>query len=285
MNVRPTSWLVALALLSAGCTLVSDGAHVISYRTRRALDDSREWHRDRRLADAAWDEVGGRTPGLSVDYSDGFKEGFAAHLFRGTCEPPPLPPSKYRTVRNQNSAGYQAAENWLNGFRRGVTEAQSRGLRDLVTGPSAFRTAAPETGPTTPDPLLLPPPPEPVAPATAVVPAAATAPAATARAASPLLLPDSAPLRVPPPVKTLPEAVGDAPPRDTFVPAPPRRVTMQQIIQTRLAVATPTAGQPADRPTAIEPVPPSPQRTDEPTPHWSKSTAPDPVNIWWRSDG
>lgn len=251
MSMRPTSWLVALALLNAGCSLVSDGVHVISYRTQRALDDSREWHRDRRLAEAAWDEVGGRTPGLSADHADGFKEGFAAHLFRGTCEPPPLPPAQYRSVRNQNPAGYRAAEDWLNGFRHGVTEAQRRGLRDLVTGPSAFRTAPPEAVLISSDPQ---PQPEPVVPTAAVVPAA-SAPVPTVRAAS-ASLPEPLPL------------------------SPPRRMTMQQFARTRLAIVTPVA-----EPVAVEPDPTPPRRTDEPAPRWSSGQPPDPEIVWRRSDG
>lgn len=278
MSLRPTAWLVALAVLNAGCSLVSDGAHVIGYRTRRAFDDSREWHRDRRLAAAAWDEAARRTPGLSADFGDGFKEGFAAYLFRGVCEPPALPPSRYRTVRHQTPEGYRAAEDWLNGFRRGAADAQHCGLRELVTGPSAYRTGSlPEPVPTFSTPADLDPMPaplpqpmaEPVAPVAAIVPAPTRSIAA----------PPESPRSVPAPRLGAEAAAGEYPGDTPGTAMPPIRLTLRQLARSRLVIVTPGYGA-ADP----EPAPPPPRVTEESEPTWarSRSDGGDGPTITWR---
>ena len=55
MRVRPTTWVIGISLLNAGCSLFTDAAHVTTYRTRQAFSDAREWHRDRKMAHAAWE--------------------------------------------------------------------------------------------------------------------------------------------------------------------------------------------------------------------------------------
>ncbi len=178
MRMPVPAYVVGAAMLCSGCSLVSDATHVTAARVSQAVEDAREWRRDQELAAAAWDEIrcgpGGR--GYSPDYAGGHAEGFATHLFRGATEPPPVPPQRYRSVANQTPQGYQAATDWLNGYRRGIDDAQARGLRQYMTGPSSLRTAA---RPSTPahgqwlgvDPGLSGPPPATAAAADPPVPA------------------------------------------------------------------------------------------------------------------
>ncbi len=287
MCIRRTASLVALALLTAGCSLVSDGAHVLEYRARRALEDARERHRDRQLAAAAWSEVAGREPGRSADYADGFRDGFVAHLFRGTLDPPPLPPARYRTTRSQTEVGYRAAEDWLNGFRAGAAEAQRRGLRDLVTGPSALRAAGgpaeevavpvlvppsdgtPEPGVPLP-PELVPVPPPMVAPVSPAAPAAALIPVAAVRSAPPGT-DRPAPLGLPPAPEVVREPAKPSPPA---IDPPLPRLTMRQFVKIRMAILLPDPAAPPARPsTAPAALPPRPKTVEGP--RW-ESRAPDP---------
>jgi hypothetical protein len=105
--------------------------------------------RDRRWADEAWQTACAEHPSLAQDsdYAAGFKDGFVEHVWRGgNGEPPPLPPLKYRALRYQTPAGYQAIESWFNGYRQGAFAAAHGGYRDLVTGPSSLRNAPAPTG-------------------------------------------------------------------------------------------------------------------------------------------
>lgn len=130
---------ISLTLWNTGCALVADGMRAVHSRSSQAMSEARERQRNKEMAQAAWREVRNSDPLVHAndDYADGFEDGFAAHMYRGTTEPPPLPPGKYRTIRYQNVPGYRAAESWIAGFRRGVEEAQGRGVRQLVIGPSS----------------------------------------------------------------------------------------------------------------------------------------------------
>src|SRR5262245_2864118 len=58
---------------------------------------------------------------FSVDYQDGFVDGFVDYLEAGgTGEPPMLPPRRYWRASFQSPAGHQAAEQWFEGFRHGA---------------------------------------------------------------------------------------------------------------------------------------------------------------------
>src|SRR5437763_335847 len=115
MRLRTTFCAVGLALLGTGCSLPSNAAQSLGFWSHQAIQDSREWHRDRKLAETAWNELNATKArrAASDDYAEGFKEGFAEHLFRGTCVPPPLPPKRYRELKYQTPAGFRAAEDWL----------------------------------------------------------------------------------------------------------------------------------------------------------------------------
>ena len=152
MRRRTIPCVMAFGLMSMGCAGVTDAARSTGYWTHQAVHDSRERHRNRRLADAAWTEVRGAT--ASEDYADGFKDGFADHLYRATTQPPPMPPKRYRELRYQTAAGFRAGADWLAGFRHGLENARASGLREVVTGPSALR--ADPTGPAPPAEVVAP---------------------------------------------------------------------------------------------------------------------------------
>lgn len=141
MRVRMTLWLIGLVLTNTGCSVVADAVHTTSSRTRQSISDAYERHRNKQWAAAAWDDVRKADPAVpaSGDFADGFRDGFAEYLYRGSTEPPPLPPGRYRTVHSQSSAGYHAAEAWFAGYRRGIAEGQARGAREWVVGPSSLR--------------------------------------------------------------------------------------------------------------------------------------------------
>jgi hypothetical protein len=141
MRVPFAVCVLGLALLSSGCALLCDGAGMVLYRTRQALDDCREWMRDKRLAAAAWDEVRKTESGraYSEDHAAGFRDGFADYLYEGgTGEPPLVPPASYRTPRYQTAEGYQAVQEWFAGYRHGAAAARQSGLRRWLTSPSSL---------------------------------------------------------------------------------------------------------------------------------------------------
>ena len=138
MGWRTTACVLLLSLSGSGCAVVTDSAHATSYWTNQSIKDMQERHRNRKLAASAWEESRAANPNASEDFAEGFKDGFADHLYRATSQPPPLPPKRYREIRYQTSAGFRAAEEWLEGFRLGIDEAQASGLRELVTGPSSI---------------------------------------------------------------------------------------------------------------------------------------------------
>ena len=169
--MRARSLLVGLliGLCRAGCSLVENGACILPYRVRESLDDCAEGRRNRCWAEQAWKQVRAGEGGerYSADYGDGFKDGFADYLFAGgDCEPPPLPPNKYRALCYQTPQGYQAVEDWFTGYRHGATVARDGGYREWVTGPSSLRLAAQlQAPPPAPAPVVEPlPPPQPTPP-------------------------------------------------------------------------------------------------------------------------
>jgi hypothetical protein len=115
MRVRRALFGIGLGLLSTGCSLVHNATCVAVNRVKQSCEDCWEQQRNAHWAERAWQRVqsagGGR---YSNAYAQGFKEGFADYLYEGgDGEPPPLPPKKYRVLRAQSPAGYQAAEDWF----------------------------------------------------------------------------------------------------------------------------------------------------------------------------
>jgi hypothetical protein len=141
MRAKAVLWIIGLGLVGSGCSIVSTATVVVSSRVKETMSDCLERRRNRAWAEAAWQDVlrGCGREDISEDYANGFRQGFAEHLYRGTVQPPPLPPPHYRRIRYQTPAGYQAIEAWFAGFKHGISVAQAGRYRDFVTGPSSLR--------------------------------------------------------------------------------------------------------------------------------------------------
>jgi hypothetical protein len=73
---------------------------------------------------------------FSIDYQEGFVDGFVDYLEAGgSGNPPPLPPRRYWKAKHQNPAGFQAIDEWFQGFRHGAAVAQASNYRSFVTIP------------------------------------------------------------------------------------------------------------------------------------------------------
>jgi hypothetical protein len=70
---------------------------------------------------------------LSADEACGFEDGFVDYVIYGGNGTPPLPPRRYWKSNRPN--GYQAIQDWYNGFRHGAAVAQASGYRECVTIP------------------------------------------------------------------------------------------------------------------------------------------------------
>jgi hypothetical protein len=145
MRVKLVLGIMGLSLLSPGCALVTDATHLVLYQANKSYNEHRERSRNHKWANAAWDEVRQSDPNhpYSDDYARGFKDGFENFLYRGTAEPPPVAPNRYRTVRYQTQQGYQAIQDWFAGYRHGVDRAEKGGYRQWITGPSSLRVSHP----------------------------------------------------------------------------------------------------------------------------------------------
>ena len=165
MGTKTMLWLIGICLLGSGCSIVSTGTRVVYSRVKESLSECAERSRNKAWARAAWQAVRAANPGLvfSSDYEKGFEAGFAEHLYRGTIQPPPLPPASYRGASHQTPQGYQDILAWFAGFRHGVADAQARGDRDIVTGPSSLRQSVPASG-LVPTPCVETPPVEEIMP-------------------------------------------------------------------------------------------------------------------------
>jgi hypothetical protein len=148
MGTKTMLSLIGICLLGSGCSVVSTGTRVVCARVKESLSEHAEQSRNKAWARAAWQAVRAANPGVvfSGDYETGFEAGFTEHLYRGTIQPPPLPPASYRGASHQTPQGYQSILAWFAGFRHGVADAQARGDRDIVTGPSSSRQSVPESG-------------------------------------------------------------------------------------------------------------------------------------------
>jgi hypothetical protein len=145
MRLFLTLAITGFALGGSGCALV-DGVRVTTNRTKETMEDSAEWKRDKKWADDAWVRARQDDPNVpqSGDFNAGFHEGFATYVYRGgNGEPPPLPPRHYRALKYQTPQGYQAIENWFDGYRYGASVARESGCRQLVTGPAAVSACGP----------------------------------------------------------------------------------------------------------------------------------------------
>jgi hypothetical protein len=139
---------VALLLVGSGCRLAHEGwlttiAEPIHYP--RNLDAKLSERRFRDLAAAALEEAAATARAelddydcepFSIDYQEGFIDGFVDYLMAGgTGAPPPLPPRHYWRGRFQNPLGHQLIADWFAGYEHGTGLARASNYRTFVTVP------------------------------------------------------------------------------------------------------------------------------------------------------
>ncbi len=138
--------LAALCLMSCGCTL-SDNllktAIIEPLHYNNYWDEKRQRHHFRKLARqeleaaratarAELDDY--KCEPFSIDAERGFEAGFVDFLlYGGTGDMPTLPPRRYWRLNYQNPAGFQAIQDWYQGYQHGAAVAQASGYRDFVT--------------------------------------------------------------------------------------------------------------------------------------------------------
>jgi hypothetical protein len=127
----------------------------------QGFEESRLKHRNHDLAEEAWRHVTETSPNVySSEFGDGFVDGYADYLNQGgNCDPPAVPPFRYRTLKYQTPEGVAAINQWFEGFRQGSLMAKASGLREL----QLVQLSAPPINAVEPSynqPIALPPTPE-----------------------------------------------------------------------------------------------------------------------------
>jgi hypothetical protein len=174
MRVQQMLSALLLCLPGAGCAMYETVTRNVVRAALDSADDKFTRRRDRRWAEAAWDDWRRQNRGepFSADYGSGFRDGYADTLDGGgRAVPPAVPPWRYRRPRYQTPAGYRAVEDWYAGFQDGAAAALAEGPRHPLTLPPSGVTlkAAPappppgltdeaENGHPIPPPRWLPPP-------------------------------------------------------------------------------------------------------------------------------
>jgi len=216
--------LVALCTSCTGCALVDDAGRNFLLALKTPIEQHREMTRNREWAEAAWSAEYSREHESepSVDFADGFKQGFADYLYRGgDGEPPLVAPLRYRKVSYQTPEGYQAIQDWFAGYRRGTAVARDSGARKFVTGPSSLQPDShiPGVSPKSEPPIeVLPAPlplPKPADETPAAIPRAEFGPPIDL--IQPEIAPERAPIERPP---SLPSVEWPKPPKPDSDPAP-----------------------------------------------------------------
>ncbi|QDU62604.1 hypothetical protein Pan216_34710 [Planctomycetes bacterium Pan216] len=137
--------IAGVCLQGTGCALYKSAFRNICHEHKRKSDEYFAKRRDRAVAKKVWAEIRDSSPDCtySVDYADGFKEGFVDFVRYGSPDVPrPLPPRKYWRNRYQTPQGLQAMEDWFAGFDHGMAAAHDGGYRSFVVIP----TQVPELG-------------------------------------------------------------------------------------------------------------------------------------------
>jgi hypothetical protein len=136
-------WLAAALVFgclgSTGCSVWSY-AWLVNVSERKLFceeeDDAISMATYRSWADEAWAETGACCPEdcLSLDYSWGFREGFAEFVYAGgDGEPPAMPPRIYWQADMRSREGAAAVASWFEGYRHGARVAKEGGYRDATT--------------------------------------------------------------------------------------------------------------------------------------------------------
>jgi hypothetical protein len=138
MRGRYALLVLTLGLFSSGCIVVKDLATSGTTDSNES-DDARERTRNRQWAETAWQQNCSAHPQriVSPDQAQGFKDGFAEHLYSGQEKPPRSAPARYRAVEYQTPQGYRAIEEWFDGYRYGIAMAIESGCRRWIVGPGA----------------------------------------------------------------------------------------------------------------------------------------------------
>jgi hypothetical protein len=156
MKLHRALAVLALCALPPGCasdfdigrphTFLRYGVRNVALAVVDADHENLRVRRNRRLAEKAWEEVC-QTEGRdahSLDYAQGYRDGFADYLtFGGSGEPPPVAPHYYRTPQFESPSGRRAVEDWYGGFRRGGGDAIASGLREVIVLPLGRPPLAP----------------------------------------------------------------------------------------------------------------------------------------------
>ena len=142
--------LLLLSLCLCGCALGEETKRVwfLAHRTveiepgffRYGANEKATQRAARGLAETAWAEVASSDPNaiLTVEFENGFVEGFADYLYKGgSGEPPAIPPRGFWNLPFRNQMGKAAIQQWSDGFRRGAQECKARGLRERVVVPAS----------------------------------------------------------------------------------------------------------------------------------------------------
>jgi hypothetical protein len=99
------------------------------------IQDRRIEARQRRMARAAYTVSPGACNGIphSVDYAQGFEEGYYDIASGGDGCPPALPPQKYWRATYNSPLGQEHVKAWYQGFRDGVAAAKADGVAAFGT--------------------------------------------------------------------------------------------------------------------------------------------------------
>jgi len=149
MRIELALYLGGLCLVCQGCSPLGHAARTTIFEPTefpRRLDDLVDGIRNRKLAEAAWDQFQAENADddYSCDFALGFKAGYADFLYAGgTGAPPPVPPRYYWRPEFESPQGHIAIRDWFEGFRRGAAIAKQTGYRELVTLPSSVALPSP----------------------------------------------------------------------------------------------------------------------------------------------
>ena len=84
MGAKAITWIAAVGLLSAGCSVVATSADVVTTRVKEQVQECVERRRNEEWAEAAWARVaGGQPTRFSEDHRCGFLTGFEEQVYRG----------------------------------------------------------------------------------------------------------------------------------------------------------------------------------------------------------
>ena len=76
---------------------------------------------------------------ISIDFEDGFIEGYADYMtYGGDGLPPIIPNRKYWNSNYRNLYGNQAINDWQNGFSSGANAAKASSIREFQTIPLSY---------------------------------------------------------------------------------------------------------------------------------------------------